>query len=220
MVFVNEEPVWGAFAWIALVFAINSISNYFSRGFTSKETTPTQYLKLKKPPLSPPSWLFAIVWPILYILLGLSAYFVWSLGGWNDNVTKLVLFVILNIALVIWTLLYFGLSWRICALIWLVCIFSLSLGISIVFGLAYPLAAYLQIPFNAWLLNAMYLNAGTVYLNDYKKSEVVIPQSVQNYQFNNSARPPRHLHSHHKKPSAQQKHQDWSYEQEQKFYSA
>lgn len=182
MVFVNQEPVWGAFSWILLVFAVNSLSLY-SRG-SSVSVTEETYNRLKKPKLSPPPWVFAIVWPVLYCLLGMSAYFVWSIGGWVENYFALILFIIDNCFLVIWSLLYFNFHKRVWALWWILVIVITSIGMIVWWGFISPIAAYFQIPFVLWLLFATYLNLGTVMLNDWHKTIPVRKSDLSHIQYN------------------------------------
>lgn len=53
---------------------------------------PTWYATLQKPGFSPPNWLFAPVWIILFALMGISTYLVWNKGLGNREV-KISLFI-------------------------------------------------------------------------------------------------------------------------------
>jgi benzodiazapine receptor len=52
----------------------------FLGSFFTTPSIPTWYANLQKPSFSPPNWLFAPVWTILYALMGIAAYLIWKTG--------------------------------------------------------------------------------------------------------------------------------------------
>ena len=120
------------------------------------------YKTLNKPPLSPPGFLFPIVWTILFILMGISIYRVVMIDNKND--AKLIYFIQL-IVNALWTPIFFGLNFYLFAFIWLVFLFILVI---IMFNNFYKIdkvSAYINIPYIVWLLFAGYLNLFIFILN-------------------------------------------------------
>lgn len=64
------------------------------------------YTNLKKPPFNPPSYLFGIVWPILYLLMAIAAFAVWTKTGILKQPAPLVVFFIQLALNFIWTLIF------------------------------------------------------------------------------------------------------------------
>lgn len=115
------------------------------------------YSSLNKPPLSPPGILFPIVWTILYILMGISSYLIYS----SDNVHKssaLKTYALQLFFNFCWTIIFFRFSLYLAALIWLVMLIILIINMIRQFYSINPIAAYLQIPYLLWCLFAVYLN--------------------------------------------------------------
>ena len=119
------------------------------------KSIPTWYKGLIKPSFNPPSWLFGPVWTLLYTLMAISGYLLWQ----NPN-SKLpvILFFVQLMLNAIWTPLFFGakkLGWAFVELtfmwaaILLTIIFSWSVS---------PWAAYLLLPYLAWVSFAGTLN--------------------------------------------------------------
>ena len=48
----------------------------------------TQYAERYRPPLSPPGWVFPVIWTILYTLMGIAAYLVWETGTADGKPTE------------------------------------------------------------------------------------------------------------------------------------
>ncbi|MCD7836658.1 MAG: tryptophan-rich sensory protein [Lachnospiraceae bacterium] len=115
------------------------------------------YATLNKPALSPPAWIFPVVWIILYLLMGVSSYIIYSSGNpCGQNALKVyALQLIFNF---FWSILFFRFSLYLFAFLWLIAmIFLICVMISRFYKIE-PIAAYLQIPYLLWCLFAAYLN--------------------------------------------------------------
>lgn len=121
------------------------------------------YAALPKPALNPPSWVFGPVWTILYVLMGVALWLVWKNGD-NNRKTRVALGVffaqlVLN---ALWSVIFFGLHSLSGAFVELILLW-LGIGITIILfaRLSLPnskLAAWLLIPYLAWVSFAGYLN--------------------------------------------------------------
>lgn len=122
------------------------------------------YESLNKPPLSPPGWIFPIVWTILYILMGVSSAMIWLSEdeGRKDALRIYALQLFLNFS---WTILFFGLHWYFAAFVWLVVLEALLVVMVAMFFSIRKSAGLLQIPYAVWVAFAAYLNFGTWLLN-------------------------------------------------------
>ena len=121
---------------------------------------------LNQPPLSPPGWLFPVVWTILYILMGIASYLVLTSGKSGENIRRaLVLYGIQLVFNFLWPILFFSLSAYLFAFIWLVVLWLLILATTISFYRISDIAGYLMIPYLIWVAFAGYLNLGIYLLN-------------------------------------------------------
>ena len=146
--------------WILLSEAVGGLSGWLSRdGMKIYEETVAQ------PPLSPPSFLFPIVWGILYALMGISAARIYLSSASTDRSRGLNLFIAQLILNFFWSLIFFNIQAFGFAFLWLLVLWGLVLWMILVFHRTDPLAAKLQIPYLLWLTFAAYLNAGVWYLN-------------------------------------------------------
>ncbi len=123
-----------------------------------------RYKVLELPAGSPPGWVFPVVWNILYILMGISAYLVWSSKS-RLKEPAVFLYVVQLIVNFLWAPLFFGAGWYLFALLWLLFLLYLAAAMVYDFYQISPLTAYLQIPYLLWLLFAAYLNLGVWMLN-------------------------------------------------------
>ncbi len=123
------------------------------------------YATLHQPPLSPPNWLFAPVWTVLYALMAIAAWLAWRTrvsscrsGGLRMWAVQLVI----NFA---WTAVFFGLHSPAFALADILLLVIAIVQTMRPFHTIRPLACWLLAPYLAWTLFAAYLNAGIVMLN-------------------------------------------------------
>ena len=156
-----KNGTWKRYAlWIGLSEGVGALSGWLSReGMKAYETSVVQ------PPLSPPQWVFPLVWGILFALMGIGAARV-SLASPSDARSRgLNLFVIQLAVNFLWSPLFFNLQAYGLALLWLLLLWGLVLGMILAFRKADPIAARLQIPYLIWLTFAAYLNWGVWKLN-------------------------------------------------------
>ncbi len=120
------------------------------------------------PPLQPPSWLFPVVWGILYALMGISAYLIYSKKT-DSNVKQ-----IRKALTVYWAQLAVNFSWSIVFFrfeaLWAAAVVILVLLVMIVvmmvkFRKISPAAAYLNIPYLLWVAFASYLTIAVAVIN-------------------------------------------------------
>lgn len=121
------------------------------------------YESLKQPVLSPPSWIFPVMWTLLYILMGVS-YGLLEEKKVMDKSAKTIYYIQLGIN-ALWSIIFFVLKARLFAFIW---ILILDIAVIIFLSVFYKrnkTAGLLQIPYLLWVLFASYLNLGVYLLN-------------------------------------------------------
>ena len=121
---------------------------------------------LNQPPLSPPGWLFPVVWTILYILMGVSSYLIKTASvGAEAKSNAFLLYHYQLLVNFLWPIFFFNFGWYLFSLVWLIllCILVFFM-IRCFYEISKP-AAYLNIPYLIWLTFAAYLNAGVWWLN-------------------------------------------------------
>jgi len=127
---------------------------------------PEWYATLSKPSFSPPNWIFAPVWTLLYILMGLAAALVWKKGLRNPQVrTALIVFLIQLILNMAWSVLFFGLRSPLYGLIDILFLWAAILVTIAQFSRVSIPAAAMLIPYVLWVTFAAGLNFGIFVLN-------------------------------------------------------
>lgn len=132
-------------------------------GFLSSTVTQSSivnwYPSLNKPSFNPPNWIFAPVWSVLYILMGIAAGLVWARGFHHIWVkTALYHFIFQLLFNALWSIVFFGLQEPFWALL---VIFTLLILIILTikwFKVVHRTAALLMIPYLLWVCFATVLN--------------------------------------------------------------
>lgn len=121
---------------------------------------------LNKPPLSPPGWLFPVVWTILYTLMGVASYLVLETPtspGAKRGALK-VYFIQLAFNF-FWSIIFFALGAYEIAFAWLLILLALIIITTVRFLRINRLAGILMLPYILWVNFAGYLNLAISYLN-------------------------------------------------------
>lgn len=148
-------------AWIVLCETAGIVGSLFTA-----PAIPTWYAGLAKPWFSPPNWLFAPVWTVLYALMGISVYRIWRMSKTLKvarNEVKLFLIHLLVNAL--WSLVFFGLKNISLALFIIVLLWILIVMLIKRFNKLDLLSSYLLIPYFGWVTFATLLNFALWVLN-------------------------------------------------------
>ena len=124
------------------------------------------YAALHKPFLTPPDLLFALVWPILFVLMAAGAMLVLErAGSFERAISPLGLYYTMLAFNAGWSLAFFGLQDVSLALGILVALWLLIIAMMQDFWRYSHLAALLQLPYLAWISFAGYLNAFILFAN-------------------------------------------------------
>lgn len=126
---------------------------------------PVWYATLNKPFFSPPNWLFAPAWTILYILMGIALFFVWKAPKVKKTNEGLMLFGAQLIFNVIWSIVFFGFRSIVGGVLSIVVLLILILMTTAQFYRIDKRAAYLMVPYLLWVCFATMLNIAVYFLN-------------------------------------------------------
>lgn len=145
---------------IALPLLVGAVSGILTGGGMQS------FGMLNKPPLSPPGWLFPVVWTILYILMGIASYQVAEADADEEKKEKaLSIYYYQLLVNFLWPVFFFSFGWYLFAFLWLVFLWILIILMIKSFYDISRLAAYLCIPYLIWVTFAGYLNFGIWWLN-------------------------------------------------------
>lgn len=144
---------------IAIPLGVGALSALISMG--SMES----FASLNKPPLSPPGWLFPVVWSILYILMGISSYLITESGKPARSKTALTVYGVQLFFNFMWSIIFFNFEAYLFAFIWLVALLALVIANAYLFYQIDRRAGLLFIPYILWIIFAGYLNFGIFLLN-------------------------------------------------------
>ncbi len=152
-----------------LIFSlIISLGVGFLSGFLVGNSSEV-YMNLVKPALSPPPAVFPVIWTILYILMGVSAYLIYEADvSKKEKKEKKEALKIYGLQLAmnfLWSFIFFKFNLYLPAFIWLVLLFIVVVLMIKKFNKIDETAAALQVPYALWLVFAGYLNLMIVLFN-------------------------------------------------------
>ena len=144
---------------LAIPLAVGGLAALLSGGMDTYQT-------LQQPPLSPPGWIFPIVWSILYLLMGYASYRIYVSEADREDKRKALIFYGIQLFLnFLWPLVFFGLQWYWAAFVLLIALWVMIYLTMHLFGSIDETAENLLIPYLLWVTFAGYLNLGVALLN-------------------------------------------------------
>jgi translocator protein len=127
--------------------------------------TRAPYDAFERPAWSPPGWVFGPVWTVLYVLMGVAAWLVWREGGWARQRGPLSLFLVQLALNALWTPLFFGAGLRGWAFAEILVLWAAILATLLQFRQVSRTAAWLLVPYLAWVTFAAALTFAVWRLN-------------------------------------------------------
>ena len=146
---------------IGIALAVGGLSALLTRG------SMDLYIDIIRPPLSPPSWAFPVVWTVLFILMGISAAMIYldRMAPMPQKKSALYTYALSLIVNFFWSIIFFNMRAYLFAFIWLLLLLYLIVRTIMKYYKINPLAAYLQIPYLLWVSFAGYLTFAIWILN-------------------------------------------------------
>ena len=125
------------------------------------------YGEIITPPLSPPGWLFPIVWTALYALMGIGSCMIYLKRKSAPSIvrTGLTYYAMSLVANFGWSIIFFNMRLFRIAFLWLLLLLYLIIRTALSYFKVAKVASYLQIPYIAWVVFAGYLNLAIYILN-------------------------------------------------------
>ena len=123
------------------------------------------YQTLVKPWGTPPDVVFSIVWPILYLMMGMAFFFAYKKSEGRQKAFVVAIFVLQFILNLSWSPIFFGAQNPQGAMFVLVCLWLAVVLMTQLFFKVSRLAGWLLVPYLLWISYAGYLNYGIIQLN-------------------------------------------------------
>lgn len=149
---VNKRKLWTNGIAIAIPEAVGALAGFLTRDGVQAID------RLSQSALTPPSWVFPVVWTILYGLMGISSVRIWMAGDSPERTKGLSLYLFQLIFNFFWSIFFFNMHAFGFSLLWLLGLWALILLMIQSFYKVDRLAAWLQIPYFLWVTFAAYLN--------------------------------------------------------------
>jgi translocator protein len=144
--------------WALFIIPVIMLLGFLSGTVSGSGEDNAWFAELVKPEAQPPGWAFGVVWPILYLLMGLALAIILNARGAKLRGIAVGLFLLQLVLNLFWSPLFFGKHEVTLAFYLLLAIWLVALATTIVFGRIRPVAAWLLVPYLAWLSFAAILN--------------------------------------------------------------
>ena len=152
MIELNKNKIKPYAVSILLTLAVGGVGGFLtSLGMDSFDA-------LTKPPFTPPSFLFPIVWTVLFILMGVGVARIFMTEPTAARNRALIVYVIQLAVNFLWSIIFFNLQSYGFAFFWLILLWVLILTMIYLFCKVDKPAALMQIPYAIWVTFAGYLN--------------------------------------------------------------
>ncbi|MEM9681699.1 MAG: TspO/MBR family protein [Pseudomonadota bacterium] len=123
------------------------------------------YEGLAKPFWTPPNWIFAPVWTVLYVMIAVAGFLVWTQGETAAVALPLIVYGLQLVLNALWSYLFFGIRRPDLAFADILVLWLAVLATVLLFFPVAPIAGWLLIPYLLWVSFAIALNYSVWQLN-------------------------------------------------------
>lgn len=155
----HGKQMAGLAGWLLLTLAAAAL------GARASITAAAFYGQLAQPGWAPPASVFGPVWTVLYVVMAISVWLVWRKGGWRSNRSALGLYIAQLCINVLWSWLFFAWKLGAAAFVDILLLLALIVATMLAFARRSALAAWLLLPYLAWVSFATALNHAVWQLN-------------------------------------------------------
>ena len=159
---MTTAPAVRRSSWVGLIPFALAVAVAALIGVLGVTGTAAEYQNLDQPSWAPPSWLFGPVWTVLYAMIAVAGWLVWRRTGWTRALTLYAAQLVLN---ALWTPIFFGFGRYGLALADIIVLWVLIGATIWSFRPISRAAAWLLLPYWAWVTFATALNAAIWYAN-------------------------------------------------------
>lgn len=148
--------------WLSLAPFLAAVAAVAVLGGLAASSSAQTYRALDLPPFAPPSWVFGPVWTVLYVMIAVAGWLAWRAGAGPVTLGAWVVQLLLNLA---WTPLFFAADrygWALVDILALLVAVGATVAL---FARRSRAAAWLLVPYVAWVAFATALNLAIVVLN-------------------------------------------------------
>jgi translocator protein len=144
--------------WALFVVPVVMFLGFMSGTISGSAEENGWYQTLIKPEAQPPGWVFGVVWPTLYFLMGLAFAMILHARGARDRNIAIVLFVSQFLINLTWSPMFFGQHKISTAFYIILAMIGTAVATTFVFGRIRKAAAWLMVPYLVWISFAAILN--------------------------------------------------------------
>jgi translocator protein len=165
--------------WALFVMPVILFLGFLSGAVSGSGEENRWFAELVKPAAQPPGWLFGVAWTILYLCIGLAFAMILHARGARSRGLAIGLFLVQLVLNLAWSPIFFGRHQVTTALFLIVLILVVAIATTLIFGRIRKAAAWLMVPYLAWLSFATILNYQIDQLNPDAEGLYVPAASTQ-----------------------------------------
>jgi translocator protein len=174
----SKEQLRMSFArWALVTVPLILLLGFLMASLSNSGDQSRWYQGLIKPILTPPGWAFPVVWTTLYVMLGLALAMILDARGAKGRGAAIGLFVVQMILNLIWSPTFFAAHQVSVALIIIMLMFAFAVATTFAFARVRKTAAWLMVPYLAWLTIAFLLNLQIDLANP--DAETFVPEAAR-----------------------------------------
>ncbi len=165
--------------WALIIIPLTMFLGFLSGTMSGSTAENAWYKALIKPAIQPPGWVFGVVWPTLYVMMGLALAMVLHARGTRIRTAAIGLFLLQFVINLTWSPIFFGQHEVTAAFFIILVMLGVAIATTFAFARVRKAAAWLMVPYLVWISFASILNFQIDQLNPDAESLYVPATSSQ-----------------------------------------
>jgi len=174
-----SQPRMSLLRWALIIIPLTMFLGFLSGTMSGSTAENGWYQALIKPAIQPPGWVFGVVWPTLYLLMGLAFAMVLAAHGARVRTVAIGLFLLQFVINLSWSPIFFGQHEVTAAFFIILVMLGVAIATTFAFARVRKASAWLKVPYLVWISFASILNFQIDQLNPDAESLYVPATSSQ-----------------------------------------